>query len=671
MGTVPPGTGPLSPEFTGIDPGLMDGFVAQMQHAREMIGEHAESIRRVFAANGIPAASLAPIGEVEQWIDERLPDLRRRTQIARNMAKLPTWTPAAASALVPYDEKKILPPAEARRLGTDLADKYKEIDPDAFFDPGLDEKYQEIVETLAAHTQDPEFTAAFFAGLGLRRTLALPKRLRRGLEEGVQSAIETVSRAFGTAVSGSSPAAGFGAIKKAVKDEAMDADEVEGIGNLISAGRFPTEWLAQLVAMRVFTPGNTLRGASLTPYLNALAHDSAAARLAVSLVTRGSPLVRNRLADAFHLSLALPYDKVDRRPDLVLFLKNLSSRASVDDSSADAFGKLLASASGAYDERDGEHGDAAARFAFTVITAVDEFTIAEPTRVHLSEIAGAYAMEMTEGANLADANHLLPSAFEVVNSRILGLKSVFRLSPADTYRFIKAFADSPANRRPFQDGMGTLARRLINEGVPAMIKSQDSTRLDDVFAALGNVRGLELGAAKALGKVIDEAAEDARSAWSFGFGTVLGVAGLAIPGTGGAIFWTALSSTWSFYDTYKDEPEAEEDKEDRANTLETLGRQHTITQAMMDAGFTPKVPLREYLATCPPGVAIADGNGRLRPFPDILQSGESGMAALDQWFTLNGLGSDKNSIGDLSRFFADSFDGRKDVASRRAPLYPD
>ncbi|MCW2879809.1 MAG: hypothetical protein JWQ95_3909, partial [Sphaerisporangium sp.] len=619
MTTFPPGTGPLSPDFAGIDPGLMDGFITEMDHARGVIGERTEAIRRVFAANGVPATSLDPIGEVERWIDQHLPDLRRRNQIARNTAKLPDWSPGTASTLLPYEEKSVLPAAEAQRLGTELATQYKKINPDALFDPGLDEKYQKIVDTLTAHVHDPDFTAAFFAGLGLKSTLELPERLRRGLQEGEKSAVDAVSLAFGTAVSAGATAAGFAAISKAMKNKAENYDEQNAIGDLLSAGRFPTEWLAQVVATQVFTPGDKSAGSTLTPYLNALAKDPGAARLTISLATRDSPLPRDLLA-TFSIPGRFSPGQTDRRPDLVTLLKDLNSRAAVDATSADAFGRLLASASGAYDEKDGKHSDVAARFAFTVITTAYDFKLADPTRIHLSEIAGAYATEITEGANLGDANHVLPSAFEDVISQVPGLKPTFRLSPGDTYRFIKTFADNLDDQMPFQAGMGILASRLIGEGVPDMTKSKDPTRLDDVFAALGNVRGLQLAAREKLGQAKDDAAEEASKAFSWISGNGLGAVGLVLPPTTAvAVSWTVLSTGWSTYDTYKPDTKSQVEKIREADELETLGRQHAAVQSLMDAGFTPRISPRDYQATCPPGVAIVDGNGRLRPFADILK----------------------------------------------------
>jgi hypothetical protein len=500
--------------------------------------------------------------------------------------------------------------------------------------------------------------------------LDLPRRLRKGLQENDETAIATVSRALGTAVSAGTDVEGFSAIRDALGSRAQNPEGQQAVGDLLSAGRFPTEWLAKVVVTQVFPPDDTLLASALTPYLNALARDPEAARLAMSLATRDSPLPRDLLT---RLSVFNPLTppgvrSIDNRPDLADFLKDLSSRASKDPSSADAFGRLLASASGAYDESDGEHSDVAARFAFTVITGVDGLEIAPPARIHLSEIAGAYATEITEGANLGDSNQLLPSAFGKVKSLIPGLNPAFRLSPEGTYHFIAAFADTEANRRPFDDGMGDLTRRLIAENVPIMLENKDSTRLDNVFAALGNVYGFELAAAEKSANAIDEAAAEASKDTSFELGTTLGLAGIGVPaGLAGAMFWTLLSAGVAAADTYKPDLESEAKKLRNADDVETLGRQHTIAQAMMDSGFAPKISPQEYDAGHPPGIAIADGNGRLRPFSEIVKSGEIGLRSLDRWFINNGMGSgDKHSLGEGASEFAAVFDGRKARARSRA-----
>jgi len=301
MESKPPGTGPLpsrAAEFTGVDPELMDGFITKFGQTDDLLGEPGEVARRLLALGALPAPSPAP-------------------------------------------------PGEARGQGRDLAARYNAIDPDPAcgFNPGLDRKYLEIIAELGGYVLDPEFTAAFFAGLGLERTLALPCRLDRAMRttapDSLPRALDLVSRAFGTAVSGGSTTAGFETLTE-------DAKRAPAVARLLSAGRFPTAWLAEVAALQVFTPGNQVRGAALTPYLNALADDPAAARLAIGLSTRDSPASRAPLWD-------VPCTPADRRPDLAGFLRELDDRAGIDETSADAFGRLLMAASGAREDADRGH----------------------------------------------------------------------------------------------------------------------------------------------------------------------------------------------------------------------------------------------------------------------------------------------------------------------------
>jgi transcriptional regulator with XRE-family HTH domain len=46
----------------------------------------------------------------------------------------------------------------------------------------------------------------------------------------------------------------------------------------------------------------------------------------------------------------------------------------------------------------------------------------------------------------------------------------------------------------------------------------------------------------------------------------------------------------------------------------------------------------EFQAPCPPGIAIADANGNLRPFSELLKQGDRGLAAFERWATANGMG---------------------------------
>ncbi|WP_327046678.1 hypothetical protein OG320_01895 [Microbispora sp. NBC_01189] len=666
MGAEAPGTGPLSPDFTGITPALMERLVRDLEHARGVIGERAEAIRREFAARGLPAASLSPVSEIERWIDDRLPELRRRHRLAVDLANTPGWSPArltASSALVPYDETSLLGAAEARRLGGALAAAYRDVDPDALFDFHLVDEYRQIVERLAAHADDAEFTAAFFAGIGSRRTVELPRRLRRILQENVDDAVRTVSRAFGSAVSGGPVVPGFAAVAAAVRARA-DRDEDRGsIGDLLSTGRLPTEWLAEVVVTQMFLPGDESNGATLTPYLRALSENPAAARLAIALATGDSPLPRDTTALLAHVG-----GRRDRRPGLVAFLRDLNRRASGDAESADAFGRLLAAASGAYDERDGAHSDVAARFAYAVVTGTSDFRFAPPTRVHLAEIAGAYATEMAEGANLGDSNQLLPSGFGPVESRVPGLSPAFRLSPEDTFRFLLTFAGDAGDRRPFDRGMGDLAWRLVGVNVPPMLKTGDPSRLDDVFAALGNVRGFELAAAEKHLQALDDLDKRNELANDMAWDVSQLVLGKAVPEL--EVLWLLLDQGRELNKNVGPDGKTHVEELRGDDDAETLGRQHTVAALLLGAGFPATVSPGDYQATCPPGVAIADDKGGLRPFADIAQSGTEGLRALDQWFITNGMGGREDfTLGEESRKLSDLYDGRKNHGRVRAATF--
>ncbi|MEV6980487.1 hypothetical protein AB0M95_04400 [Sphaerisporangium sp. NPDC051017] len=655
MSTVPPGTGPLSPDFTGIDPNLMDGLITELEKARSVIGEHTEAIRRVYASNALPATSLTPIAEIEHWIDQKLPDLRRRTHLARATANLPNWSPGTASALIPYEEKPALPPAEARRLGTDLASQYKKIDPDALFQSGRPEMCAKVLQTLAAHIHDPEYTASFFAALGVEAALRLPVVLRDHLQPGEEATLapprpgdeilHTISQAFATAVSAGTHVPRFSSIYEKLRNSGLSMRQQFGASLLLSGAKYPTEWLAQVALKNGFgSPRKVNLG-----FVYALANNPAAARLAITQATGGDTAKLKSL------------------------LKEFSERSTgiyATASDGDAFGRLLPAAAGVYDEQDGMHSKESALFAFTLMSTINELKIAPEVKPYLSQIAGSYATEMVEGADFSNSNHLLPSAFGEVKSHIFGLKPAFRLSPEDTYRFIKLFADNLDDQMPFQAGMEALTTRLIVSAVPDMMHSKNPERLDGIFSALGSVRGVQLAAREKLGQLKDDAAEERSKLVSLLLGTGMGVVAIKGPIADIPIWWTVISAGWSSVDTYKQEDEKEVDKIRTATELDTLGRQHTIAQALLAAGFKTKISPKDYQATCPPGVSITDAHGQLRPFTDILESGNKGLDALDRWLLLNGMGGpDTSSLGTASDRLASTFEGRMIRAKVRASQF--
>ncbi len=663
MEEVPSNTGPLSPDFMGIDPEAMDRFAGELERARGVLGENLAAIRQVLTSNGMPASSLEPLREIEQWIDERLPELRRRGRMAQDMAWLPGWTPGGAG-LVPYDESAVLSSAEARRLGRALGERYRALNPNPFVaaDPVAD--HRAIVTELAAHAGDGEFTAAFFAALGYDATLGLHAQwlrvfqLPHSREGEADAAMALVGRAFGAAVGGGADVPGFAAVMAAVHRPA-DGDERRRIGALLSTGRFPAEWLAGKVADQILAPGSGVPGRDLTGYLDALANNPSAARLALNRLTKGGPAGPATAGGA------------DGRPDLARLLIDLSERVAVP--SAGAFGRMLAAASGAYDELDGAHSDAAARVAFTLMTTADDMRLMAAERVHLAEVAGSYASEIAEGADLGDDNQLLPSAYGPVDSRITGLTPMFRLSPKDTYRFIQTFALRDEDLLPFESGMGALVQRLTGTAVPIMRATGDTTRLDAAFAAFGNVRGLELAAAEKLRGAADAADKAANDMGSLVFDLATGFSALELPGKlATALVWEGLNGAWSQADPLDLDPDGPTrvDRLHDSDAAQTLARRHAVATTLLAAGFPAKIPPATYQTTHPSAIPIADETGTLRPFADLAKHGDQGLRAFEGWLIANGLGGkDKGAFGEVTNNLANRFEGQKSSAIPRARLF--
>ncbi|MEU4538054.1 hypothetical protein AB0G15_24690 [Streptosporangium sp. NPDC023825] len=651
-----PGTGPLAPGFNGIDPALMRDFITQLERAGQAIAEHAEAIRRELAAVDMPAASLAPVREIGGWAEEQLPRLRQRVETI-------TATPAAllGGGLSGYREGTALTRAEALERGKDLGERFAGIDPDAFslLGPYASDRMAAVVEELKAHQNDADFTASFFAALGPKGTRALGERLRRRLDD-AEEAIGVAGKAFATAVAGGAAVPGFAAVVKAVeRREALD-----DVADLLAHGRYPTGWLVGIAAPALL-PGNRTGTATLGRLLNALGNNPAAARLAISSATDLAPVPASAKSP-FGVLPASPRSW-KALPTLAAFLKELGERAGRTPESAGGFGRMLAAASGAYDEPQGRHSREAAFFAYTVMTTADELRLDDATRPHLSEIAGSYAPEITLGADIGDADMTKDSALWATPTpfepaAVPGLRGAFRLSPEDTFRFLTTFAATPRSRAPFEAGMGQLAERLLPQASRLVRDTGDVTALDNLFTVLGNVRGFELAAAVRVLKPVDEAVKDADDADSLILGTLMGGLGLVYPISLFARTWTALSTGVAAGDTYAPDPEEQVAKLHELDGAETLGRQYEIARLLMKQGFLPQ--------TAPSGSVIADANGDLRPFHEIAKQGNAGMKALEQWFIDNGMGGqDKLSLGALSVALAGRFDGRKDPGFQRAGLY--
>ena len=113
--------------------------------------------------------------------------------------------------------------------------------------------------------------------------------------------------------------------------------------------------------------------------------------------------------------------------------------------------------------------------------------------------------------------------------------------------------------------------------------------------------------------------------------------GLGIKNEPLALLWDGLSTGWSAGDTYQPDPPSRVDQLHATDDQQTLGRQHSIAQSLMAAGFPAKISPAAFQAAHPSDIPIADQNGDLRSFADILRSGDAGLDGLDSWFIATGM----------------------------------
>ncbi|MGW0060881.1 hypothetical protein ACWDTT_13265 [Streptosporangium sandarakinum] len=671
------GTGPLSPDFSGIDPELMQGFVTALERGRDVIGEQSERIRQLLATAQVPAAGLQPIREIKGWIDDELPKLRERLRtINQDLPMLGVTSPllgqaqltaAGSSAdpfswgLLPYDEKTGKSPAGSAKRGTGLAAELIRLPPSSLGLPSDD--YDRILGKLADGKKDPYLTAAFFRVIGAKGALGMIHRLYRYDKEAAEKHRKVIGDALGTAI-GAQPRL----LGKAWEASTLKKAPATELAPLLRYGTFPTAWLAGIARDKVGKPTETGDGSrprrwktDLVPLLPTLANNPAAARDLFNDMPRQD--LRDLFTEINRMETPLPY----KRP------------WGLDFEISTEFGRMLAAGGGAYET--GPHSPEAAKFAFNVMIIMGDLKDTDGTqdipgtpmevtpgaRPFMSLLAGAYAAEITEGANIGDANMTQPSALMSTRSAF-GQMSAFTLSPKDTYRFLKTFADSPENLKPFDVGMGWFSRKVIGEASVRTRETGNVEHLDRVFTALGNVRGFERAAVEKVQGNLDMIDKQQDDLVGFIRDTAIGVTSIfAAPTLAADFTWLALSTTFAAKGAFGGDDETRVEKADKQDTIDTLGRQHTYAQILMANGFKPKVTPSDYQSECPPGVAIADGNGKLRPFEDLMKQGNRGLEAFEKWTIANGMGSeDESSLGQLSSRYADAFESRNKRGRERA-----
>ncbi|MBA8951740.1 DUF6571 family protein [Actinomadura namibiensis] len=640
---------PFPAGFSGIDPALMGEMIEEMRRGRADITGTVAPYRARLAALGVDTAPLTEIDRVCGWLDAQLPMLTRRRDLAIALDD------NSEPGLAPIDESLVLTPAEARRQGNALAARLQGLHPE-------DGVHHEILNELGLHRFDPDYTAAFFARLGGEGTRRLPGLVEEHARLAhVDRQLREVGEAFAGAVSGGRGVPGFGAVADAMFARDLPTAERQGVAALASHGTYPPRWLAALTRQhaldplyRQYTANPDMRAADLNTtdwqtvrgMLQALGNNPVASRLAFQGVADAHPsLPVNPTA----LVDRLPAPE-KRTPDLAGVLTAYTRLAAFDSQTAEQLGRALAAGSGADDEKDGRHSQAAARFAFTVMTTIPEAAdaIPEPMRLPMSRIAASYVTEITEGANIDDRHQ--DTAFGKVKSYTPGLKPLFSLSPEDTYEFLKTFADSPEHMRPFEQGMGALTRRLGAEGIRIETAKKngaihhDTPGLERVMQALGYVAGLQSQAQKTVQGELDEQdalrREQLRQLADVGFD--LGTIFVPMAPMADEMVWGMLTKvSGSELDRLKDNA----DENTRLKRLEdrelqtSLGLQHAMVQRLIRRGYPMEVTPWEAEHPHPGHLFYNNATGHLLPYKEI--TGDPKL--LDNyisWLNANGRGGD-------------------------------
>jgi hypothetical protein len=661
--------------FSGIDPEEMARLIRLLERGREDLAQIPSRWRSELAGfSEVDTSVLNRIAEVGRWVDEQLPQLERRRK------GILDWASPKMPGLRAYVESKFASQAEARRYGQSLAARLNNIKNPVNF--------KGVLAELAANKYDPDVTAAFFAALGPEGTPLLPLKVNRGDNERRGQQINDISDAFGTAVSAGGNIDGFGKVRDAMLERQDSVDDVRGISKLVSHGRFAPDWLANVVDRQaldpIMTPGleessiHDRDGTAFTLFLRALGNNPAAARLAIGQYTgdytpQGAPAPASQFP-------AAPTTTQSNERTLDDVLRKLTATVADGGAPAKEMGHVFAAASGATDEADGQHTQDAAWFAYNTMTTIDSGFQTRtnaglrgaPAEIkpYLAQIAGSYATEITEGANIDEPNARLPSKFSDVNSPIPGLNPQFSLNARDTYDFMKTFADTDELMKPFDQGMSTLAERLKQQGVQIEANhtgGQDRLGMSEIMDSIGYVAGLEVAAKEQVRGKLDAEDERNRKLLQLLVGAESAGAGFAAPaGIAKELVWETMlygteQQTGQALDQLGEASRVDELNKEQVRV--TLARHYDVVHTMLDDGYKVNVTPAEYSKTHP---SIVDASGHLLPYAHFAKD-DAKLNAYYGWLAANGWGgTDPESLGRQSVGWVNRLEGAQVRARSQA-----
>lgn len=678
MGSTPPASsenGSSSDEYSGINPELMERFIASLEQARRTLGEELPRILNALSSVDADRSAALRIHEVEGWLDQEIPRLRRRNQLIQEPDLLKDWAAGLAGpgplGLTPgpggggftvFDEKALTTRALATDEGERLAENLSALGhPTPYSSENV---YDGILDRLAGRRKDADFTAGFFAALGPKGAAAVLRKLNHYHGESAQKHWKTMGEALATAVAQRPKTLG-----PAWEPENLGKTQGSDLGLVLGHGRFPSGWFTEVVRPRVRQASEgrvpARWTADLSHFLPALANNPETARALFNDLSPGD--LRGLFSELNEQVSLYPNER-----DAIAF--DLEKE----------FGRMLAAGSGVFEKR--SPGPEAVRFAFNTMTTMGNLRtradfrhpegqpleVAKGARIFMSMLAGAYAAEMTEGAGFRDANRTKDSVFEKTDTLVLGLSPKFVLSPGDTYRFIRTFADSAERMKPFMEGMGKFARHLMDSAA-AKDQGKSTEYMGRAFMGLGYLEGMQIAAANEVQGKMDEYDQKVRDRLFFLLGLGVDVAGLGIGELSAAmvdaagvsleldaadeLVWLLISKSMSeTVDSHKDIDGTRLDRLKESNRLATLGSEYWIFHELKRYGFLYRVPPTDPAFSDPP---ITGVGGNLLPFGTLAKDPKA-LKNLADWLISNGSGGgDKSTAGEAAAEIDLLFTGAK------------
>jgi hypothetical protein len=496
---------------------MITSFGADKDRLRQVVTRY----RSEFAERGLDTVPTGELLALCGWLDDQLPDLQRRHRLAAAMDKQPRHQRMALL------REPMTSTAKARAEGRALARRFTG---NSGGTAQAGAAYHAMAQELAAVGDDPDFCSSFYAALPPVVLNALPADLAYTGSGTAKADLKAFSQAFATAVSTRSPAPGFEQAKKAFLQPMPEHGYSSWAWNraaLLAHGDFPPAFLATAarvngldhLAKNPHDPRQSYQGDRSAATLLGLPEDLVALDL--------QNLSRNgRAAFDAVAQMGSPKD-----PDLQSHLATLIRYGVRNSEAATALGAMMdtgAGVRGAYDKNGDWHVDASYKpdsyeqtFAYCAILATagtkEALDLDGVFKSDMGRLAAAYAPEFATAGHQMNGYDAPDSSFGAPGSgtyhELPGLEPAFHLGGADTYRFLKVFAEQDAVTAPFDEAMAALRHQVMLKAAEADRASLlgDARGADGLFdasaKAFGNIARMEFDAMSEVREKMDEQSE--------------------------------------------------------------------------------------------------------------------------------------------------------------------